>query len=156
MAQETIIQQVDSTTFEYQQYIPNDEQILTSFNLDTTFSYDYDSIESNVYDENHNLLYNETAQYNKYPIINGDVVLDPEKDLSSLGFNNGIYYINYNFFKRILSSDKDNLLYIGEISSERTEIRLFSHLISVMAVKKCGCLPDEETKEKCFNQFKLK
>ena len=33
---------------------------------------------------------------------------------------------------------------------------VFTHLILVMAVKKCGCLPNEEAKEKCFNQFKLK
>ena len=33
---------------------------------------------------------------------------------------------------------------------------VFTHLVLIMAVKKCGCLPDEEAKEKCFNQFKLK
>ena len=47
---------------------------------------------------------------------------------------------------------------INEIVSQKAVLSdpIFAHLISVMAVKKCGCLPDEEAKEKCFNQFKLK
>ena len=47
---------------------------------------------------------------------------------------------------------------ISEIASQKAVLSdpIFSHLISVMAVKKCACLEDEEAKEKCFNQFKLK
>jgi uncharacterized protein with ACT and thioredoxin-like domain len=47
---------------------------------------------------------------------------------------------------------------ISEVASQKAVLSdpIFAHLISVMAVKKCACLEDEEAKEKCFNQFKLK
>jgi hypothetical protein len=47
---------------------------------------------------------------------------------------------------------------INEVVSQKAVLSdpIFSHLISVMAVKKCACLENEEAKEKCFNQFKLK
>src|ERR1035437_5143112 len=99
MTQETIIQQVDSTTFESQQYLPKDELILVSFNLDTIFTPDTDIIELNIYDENQNKIHNYIAPDNGYySVLNGDVLLEPEKDLTQLGFDNGSYYINYNLF----------------------------------------------------------
>jgi len=47
---------------------------------------------------------------------------------------------------------------INEVVSQKAVLSdpIFSPLISVMAVKKCACLENEEAKEKCFNQFKLK
>ena len=96
MAQNTIIQQVDSITFESQKYIPQDEQILSSFTLDTVFSQDSDIIEISIYDENKNKIHNYTAPDNGYySIIDRDIILEPEQNLSSLGFDQGTYYIKY-------------------------------------------------------------
>lgn len=63
-----------------------------------------------------------------------------------------------------LQSDNKNCceiipsLDIKEITKQKQVLSepIFTHLILVMAVKKCGCLSNEEAKEKCFNQFKLK
>lgn len=59
---------------------------------------------------------------------------------------------NKNCCEMIPSLDIKEIVKQNNVLSEP----VFTHLILVMAVKKCGCLPDEEAKEKCFNQFKLK
>ena len=130
MAQNTIIQQVDSITFESQKYIPQDEQIISSFTLDTVFSQDSDIIEISIYDENKNKIHNYTAPDNGYySIIDRDIILEPEQNLSSLGFDQGTYYIKYDFFRKRIASDSNNSYFISKISSERDEICLTSNNI---------------------------
>ena len=131
MTQETIIQAVDSITFEVQKYIQKDEQIIPSFFLDTQFLSETDYIEYYLFDQNKNLI-NTFVVSNKsdYKVINGDIIINPENDLNNQGIFQGSYYINYNFFRKRLSSDNENNYYISEINSDRTEIRLSSNKIS--------------------------
>jgi hypothetical protein len=57
-----------------------------------------------------------------YPIIE----IDPIQDLQNEGYSSGEYNIRYNLFQGILSNYIDAALFIKEISSDRTEIRLGS------------------------------
>ena len=56
MAQEITINRLNPDTFEYQTYSSNDESLITSFNLDTSFSSSTDYVEVSVFDENQNLI----------------------------------------------------------------------------------------------------
>lgn len=135
MTQEIIIQQVNHSTFESQKYIPQDENIISSFYLDTSFSFETDYVEVGIYDENQNLIISYDKQDDsESPVINGDVILEPSKNLSSLGYDNGLYFINYNFFRKRLNSDPFCEYYIEEINSDRTEIRLASSILSNQSI----------------------
>ena len=57
-----------------------------------------------------------------YPIIE----IDPIKDLQDLGYSSGEFNVRYNFFNSKLSNYINEALFVKEISSDRTEIRLAS------------------------------
>jgi len=57
-----------------------------------------------------------------YPIIE----IDPVQDLQNLGYSSGEFTVKYNFFQNKLSNNIDTALFVKEISSDRTEIRLAS------------------------------
>ena len=51
------INQVDPTTFEFQQYTEQDNVLISSSRLDTAFTSSTDYIEYYAYDENKNLIF---------------------------------------------------------------------------------------------------
>ena len=57
MTDKTQINQVDPTTFEFQQYTEQDNVLISSSRLDTAFSSSTDYIEYYAYDENKNLIF---------------------------------------------------------------------------------------------------
>ena len=57
-----------------------------------------------------------------YPIIE----IDPVKDLQNLGYSSGEFNVRYNFFNNKISNYINEALFVKEISSDRTEIRLAS------------------------------
>jgi len=61
-----------------------------------------------------------------YPIIE----IDPLNDLQNVGYSSGEFITHYNFFKNRLSNPIDKALFVKEISSDRTEVRLASTIIS--------------------------
>jgi hypothetical protein len=61
-----------------------------------------------------------------YPTI----VIDPVNDIQNLGFSSGEYKSQYNFFTNIISNNVNRDLFVKEISSDRTEIRLASTTLS--------------------------
>lgn len=122
------IQNLDPTTLELQTYSTDDQSLISSFDLENSFTSSVDYIEYSVYDINQNLLLY-VDNFTNYSILNNNVQLEPEKDLELYGFDEGQYITNYNFFKNILGSNNDNTYYISEISSDRTEIRLDTTLI---------------------------
>jgi len=136
MEEENIeIYQVDSTTFEKETYSVSDTSLMLQISQDTDFDLDRDYIEFYVYDENKKLLYPEDViPLNSFNVRQGDILLDPENDLKSFGFDIGRYYISYNFYRKRVSSDPILKYYIKEISSDRTEIRLASNTISNEAI----------------------
>jgi hypothetical protein len=131
MEEQILITPVDPITFELQGYSSQDTNLISQFEVDINFSQSVDYIEYFVFDENQNSIYpSTTEELLTYTIKNGEVLLSPDQDLSRLGFDEGIYYISYNFYKKRLASSISNLYYISDISSDRTEIRLDSTTIS--------------------------
>jgi len=122
---------VDPITFELQNYSVQDSDIIAKFEVDVTFSQSSDYIEYFIYDENEKLIYPQSTQeLLTYKVKNGDVIIYPDQDLSRFGFDDGVYFISYNFYRKRLSSSINKRYFISEISSDRTEIRLDSTQIS--------------------------
>jgi len=122
------IEQLNPTSFEFQNYVQSDESLIASSDLDTVFSQSTDYIENYVYDENNNLI-DSTLPCLLYTIKEGDVLITPTKELENKGYTQGVYNILYNFYRKRLSSDFGFKYYIKEISSDRTEIKLDSNFI---------------------------
>lgn len=116
-----------------------DQSIIPNENITAAFVPFEDKVEYWVYDFNKNLVggeYNFTG-YNlaQNPSSNDEndtttVELSPINDLLDFGFDTGQLYTVYNFVRYQLSSTPDNRYYIAEISSDRTELRLKSNMIS--------------------------
>ena len=131
MAEETKIRQVNPGTFQMQEYSTNDSSLIASFELDTNFSSSTDYIEYSVYDANQVMIFpadtSTSAISTTYSVTEGNVNLMPEKELNNLGFFEGTYYVNYEFYRNRCRSNQNNRYYIKEINSDRTEIRLASN-----------------------------
>ena len=131
-----IINQVDPTTFEYQQYTEKDSVLISSSRLDTVFSSSIDYIEYYAYAGDKSLIFPDPNSQpsvfdNKnYKVINGDVLIYPSQDLENLGYDEGEYFSTYNFYRKRLGSDIEVNYYIDEISADRTELRLRSNNIN--------------------------
>jgi len=127
-----IINQVDPTTFEYQQYTEQDNILISSSRLDTTFSSSIDYIEYYAYGGDKDLIFPIGGVYeqNNYSVTNGDVSLSPSIDLQALGYDQGEFYSTYNFYRKRLGSSPTVNYYIDEISSDRSEVRLRSNVIA--------------------------
>jgi hypothetical protein len=126
----TVTPILDSQTFEFQTYEDSDERLIIQTNLDTAFTASVDYIEYYIYNPNNVLVYpSTTVPLEQYNIKEGDVLLDPELNLETRGFDIGTYQISYNFYRKQLSSNVTEKYFISEISSDRTEIRLDSNVI---------------------------
>jgi len=132
MKEKAQITELNAKTFEFQKYLDIDNELIAISSLDTVFSKDSDYIEYYIFDESQNkiLPQNGTLPLTTYSVIKGHINLFPETDLRNHGINNDSYYILYNFYRKRLKSDYLNKYYIKEISSDRTEIRLDSNIIS--------------------------
>ena len=128
------IVQILPQSFSSQDYKTQDASLLSSFNVGTSLSTS-SYIESFIYDNNKNIL---SSDYNfkKYTVLNNgqsagsdnsisSIQLDPESILTDSGYSQGIYNLYFNFFNSQIGSNLQQL-YITEISSDRTEIRLDS------------------------------
>jgi hypothetical protein len=128
------ITQIDAQDFIFQTYGGNDISLISSTEIDTTLttgSY----IELFIYDNNQNILF-EDYNFSEYTILNNgqsagnnnsisQIEVDPEKILIDNGFDQGEYITYFNFFNKQIGSELQQL-YISEISSDRTELRLDS------------------------------
>jgi hypothetical protein len=121
-----------------QDYTPQDDRLITSNYITAEYGDSSDYIEFFVYDQNGNLEFVNYQLEDYYPdsknTINGNryaaLVLDPQKDLTSLGYNRGILNTQYNFLRKLFNSSFGTFYWIKEISSSRTEIRLASQVLS--------------------------
>jgi len=132
MAAEII--QINSQDFSSQNYEGQDVNLISTFDVNTYLS-SSSYIESFIYDNNQNIL---STDYNfsQYTVLNNgqspgtnnnlfQIEIDPEQTLLSQGFDQGQYNVYYNFFNKQIGSELQQL-YISEISSDRTELRLDS------------------------------
>jgi hypothetical protein len=119
------IQSVNPITFEYQTYSPQDESLISSFEVTNNFNVSSSYIEYFIYDLNNTILYSNEIGYSGYSFQGANVLtIDPQIDLETQGYLEGQYYTVYNFLNPLLSSNALNRYYIDQISSDRTEIRL--------------------------------
>ena len=116
------------------EYNTQDRTLMSSFEVDTKLdSTGY--IEYSIYDLNNNLL-NIEDNYTSYTVLNdgqsaqsdeiNKIEVNPETDLENLGYNQGEFNVYYNILSREVGSSLEQL-FISEISSDRTEIRLDSN-----------------------------
>jgi hypothetical protein len=128
------IVQIDPQNLTSQIYGEQDVSLISSLEVNTSLS-SSSYIEYFVYDNNQNLLFSD-YNFKEYAVVNdgqsagnnGDIsqiVIDPEASLVNYGFDQGEYITYFNFLNKQIGSDLQQL-YITEISSDRTEIRLDS------------------------------
>jgi hypothetical protein len=124
MAEIVNILSINPNTFEFQEYSQEDNSLITSLEIETSFNSNTDYVEYFIYDLNGNILYDNVAGYPGYKLIDNIMTLDPQADLIRQGFIEGQYNTLYNFVSPKLSSNSNLNYFISEISSDRTEIRL--------------------------------
>ena len=130
MAKITTLNQIDPITFEFQDYSSQDTHLITNFVVEPTFNPLINYVSYFVYNLNDELVLSSDIDYKGYSIIDSQVTISPEVDVKSAGVEQGEYNVVYNFISNELSSSYFQKLYIEEISSDRTEIRLNTTQIS--------------------------
>lgn len=112
----------------------DDTSLLKENKIVENFNYKTDYIELFLYDSYDNLLdYNlnyknfklaKNSYYSSESTLSA-IEIDPIQDIYDFGYNNGFYKTQYTFFRRKFSSFIDDI-YISEISTDRTEIKIDS------------------------------
>ena len=129
---------IDPTTFELQSYKGSDTSLVSQFPISKNFN-NSSYIEFFIYDLNKNLL-DFNLNYNRYKVFNDGVAssengtisnfnISPSSDVTQKGYTQGQYIAFYNFLQKQIGDPTRNL-YITEISSDKTEIRLDSNILS--------------------------
>ena len=131
MEENYIIVPVDPETFEYQEYSEQDQELISEQVIDTEFSQSTDYIEYYVYTPERDQLFpsSATVPLQSYQVREGDVVLDPKRDLFDLGYIDGDFIILYEFYRNRLGSNINRNYFINRISGDRTEIGVKSNVI---------------------------
>ena len=120
------------------EYAQRDDVLITNNFINNYFGDNNDVIEYFITDENgiklfHN--YNSKDYYTDSEVNSGtkkftQILLDPEKDVRSNGFNRGKTTIQYSFFRNLFNSANNKKFWIKEISNSRLELKLSSQDIS--------------------------
>jgi hypothetical protein len=131
---------IDPLDFSLQLYNNNDENLISTFDIDLTLSTS-SSIEFIVYDNGGTLL-NYESNYTSYSVLNdgqspvngiSQFIINPPVDLQDILYNQGEYITYYNFLNKEIGNNNE-LLYIDEISNDRTEIRLNSNDLDTVSL----------------------
>ena len=132
------ITSIDPNIFNLQSYESQDVSLISGFGVSTVLT-GSDYIEFFIYDNNQTLIYS-TYNYNSYTVLNdgqsagnnneiNQFTISPENDVTNRVFDQGIYNSYYGFLTKQLG-DPNTQLFIKEISSDKTEIRLDSNILS--------------------------
>jgi hypothetical protein len=125
-----------------QNYNPQETNLIPSFEINTVLT-DNSYIEYFVYDINKTILYS-SYNFSQYTVLaNGQsaglnneisqIIVDPEQSLTNTGFSEGEYVTYFNFLNKKIGSNLEQL-FISEISSDRTEIRLDSTVLTEFSI----------------------
>jgi hypothetical protein len=134
------ITNIDPTTLEVQNYSNQDINLIPLEEISSQFNPSNNYVEYTIISTNGSYQITE-QNFLDYKIINDyspansslvySIDINPENDLTSRGFTNGDYNVIYNFLNNELNSNSDNrAFYIKEISSDRTEIKIASNILS--------------------------
>ena len=131
------INQISPNDFELQTYSSKDENLLLANNQNTSLT-ENGFIELHIYTPNQTLI-NSVANFKEYTTISdglstssdnlNSIVISPLENLTQLGYEQGEYITYYSFLNREIGNGSQ-VLYISEISSDRTEIRLVNSGLS--------------------------
>jgi hypothetical protein len=119
-------------------YTLQDEQLLLPSIQQETFGTSNDYIEFFVFDIGGNVL-NSDYNYQSYKLPSSVgysqsllpvLEIDPIQDIKNLGYESGEVNTRYNFFRKLSGEPFDNQLFIQQISTDRTEIRVNSTILS--------------------------
>ena len=139
MAEQYKFSAISPVEFDYQVYNTQDTNLIGSVISSSTFNTFEDYVESHLYNANDELI---SSEYNtNYSILDNNLFIDLTSSFQDLIigspdssiFDNDVeatYYLNYNILSSLLASSPNTWYYISEISSDRTEIRLDSNVIS--------------------------
>ena len=132
MADQTNILPLNPNTFSTEIYSPQDKGLITSLTEDNVYDLTTDYIEFFVYSLNNSIVApsGNDGTFTNYRVIDNELYIDPEVDTNRLNISTGTVNTVYNFLRKRLSSSPQSTYYISEISSDRTEIRLDSTIIS--------------------------
>jgi len=158
------IVQIDTQDFTSQIYGGQDTDLISTFEVNTSLS-SSSYIEYFVYDINQNIL---STDYNftQYTVLAdgqsagldntvSQIIIDPEASLINSGYDQGEYITYFNFFNKQIGSELQQL-YIVEISSNRTEIRLDStDLTDADIVEQANSLIQQRENSTYFLDFYL-
>jgi len=162
MAAEII--QIDAQSFLSQTYENQDTNLISSFDVKTNLS-SSSYLEFFVYDNNKNIL-DSDYNFTQYTIQNdgqspgndgdiSEIIIDPEQTLINLGYDQGEYTAYFNIFNKQIGTNFQNL-YIAEISSDRTEIRLDStSLTEIDLIEQSNNLIQQRVSSSYFLDFYL-
>ena len=133
-----IVGQVNSTD-RINRYSEQDERLLFPIVQQETFGQANDYIEYFVFDLGGNIL-NSSYDYRSYKLppesgyiqdgLLPDLEIDPIQDIENLGYESGEVTTRYNFFRQVASAPFSRQLFIQQISTDRTEIRISSTELS--------------------------
>ena len=161
MAAEII--QINPQDLSVQTYELQDTDLIPTFEINT-FLTASSYIEYHVYDLNQNILLSE-YNFTQYSVLNdgqsagnnnlSQIEIDPEQSLIDSGFDTGEYITYFNFLNRSIGSNIE-LLYISEISADRTEVRLDSTVLSNLdIIEKTNTFIQERNNSTYFLDFYL-
>jgi hypothetical protein len=117
---------INPNNFELQEYSTSDTSLIQTNIISVDFDPQTDNIEYFVYNLNNEIIASQEANFGGYSIINNNVSIDPVSDLKNNGQDEGSFNTLYNFQTDKIGSYFYQL-FIQEISSDRTEIRLSSN-----------------------------
>lgn len=135
---EVINIQYNGTGKQSQTYSVVDTTLITDNFINSIFGDTNDYIEFFITDESGQILdylydsknYTLTSEIGSGANQYSSILIDPEKDVKSRGFDRGRTIVQYNFFKRLFNSSLSNKYWIKEISTSRLELKLSSQTIS--------------------------
>jgi hypothetical protein len=123
-------------------YDVQDEQLLNPIVQQETFGQPEDYVEYFVFDLGGNIL-NSNYNYTSYKLPSDyaysqsylpTLEIDPIQDIENLGYESGEVTSRYNFFRKISGEPFSTQLFISQISSDRTELRVDSTELSDVAL----------------------
>ncbi len=147
------IEIVDPGTIFTDGYELTNQTVIEKIESEGYFIPEVNTMEFYIYDANKTLIHSDYNFQNYYveqntkpsssfniktqqtEISTNEVNLDPESDIANQGFTNGRLYGVYNFVNLELASSPEKPYYLAEISSDRTEIRLKSNVITTRQMK---------------------
>lgn len=116
-----------------------DTELVSSKDFVRNFGEEGDYVESHIYSSDNVLLLSDinykgyklpdTVKVGDKPTVNS-LIFDPSTHLIDLGYINGLITVSYNIFRKKIFNSDIKPFFIKEISSDRTEIRLSSNIVS--------------------------